>query len=158
MLQETQHQSCKYTISGYIAHACSCNSCRGIITYVRKDLQCNTTQHTVDSPNDILSSTVWYGDKKFQLYNVYSPPKETFTFSCSTTLFKSTILAGDFNGHSPLWGYQDRNRTGANIEDLCQSTNLIRMQDENSTPTLLHKAPWCQLTYTVNAGQRYSMI
>ena len=140
MLQETQHQRCKNTISGYVAHACSCNSCRGIITYVRKDLQCNTTKHTVDSPNDILSSTVWFGDKKFQLYNVYSPPKETFTFTCSTTLFKSTILAGDFNGHSPLWGYQDRNRTGANIEDLCQSTNLIRMQDENSTPTLLHKA------------------
>ena len=139
ILQETQHQSCNYTISGYVAHACSCNSCRGIITYVRKDLQCNTTQHTTDSPNDILSSTVWFGDKMFQIYNIYSPPKEIFTFTCNTTLFKSTILAGDFNGHSPLWGYQDRNRTGTNIEDLCQSTNLIRIQDEHSTPTLLHK-------------------
>ena len=60
MLQETQHKSCNHSISGYIAHACSCNSCRGTITYVRKDLQCDTTQHTADSPNDILCSTVWF--------------------------------------------------------------------------------------------------
>ena len=140
MLQETQHKSCNHSISGYIAHACSCNSCRGTITYVRKDLQCDTTQHTADSPNDILCSTVWFGGKKFQLYNVYSAPGDTFTFSSSVQTFKATILAGDFNGHSPLWGYNDRNPSGINIEDLCQSSNLIRLQDEHSPPTLLHKA------------------
>ena len=140
MLQETQHKSCNYNISGYIAHTCSCNSCRGIITYVRKDLQCDVTQHTADTPNDILLSTVWFGEKKFHLYNVYSPPRDTFTFSSTTSTFKATIFAGDFNGHSPLRGYQDQNATGTNIEDLCQSSNLIRLQDEHSPPTLLHKA------------------
>ena len=64
MLQETQHKSCNYNISGYIPHTCSCNSCRGIITYVRKDLQCDVAQHTADTPNDILLSTVWFGEKK----------------------------------------------------------------------------------------------
>ena len=140
MLQETQHQSCKYNISGYIAYACSCKDCRGIITYIRKDLQCNVTPHTADAPNDILLATVWFGEKKFTLYNVYSPPNDTFTFTTPEIIFKSTVIAGDFNGHSPLWGYKDRNATGTNIEDLCQSSNLIRMQDEHSTPTLLHKA------------------
>ena len=63
MLQETQHKSCNYNISGYVPHTCSCNSCRGIITFIRKDLQCDVTQHTADTPNDILLSTVWFGDK-----------------------------------------------------------------------------------------------
>ena len=99
MLQETQHQSCKYNISGYIAYACSCKDCRGIITYIRKDLQCNVTPHTADAPNDILLATVWFGEKKFTLYNVYSPPNDTFTFTTPEIIFKSTVIAGDFNGH-----------------------------------------------------------
>ena len=56
-----------------------------------------------------------------------------------TTLHK-TVLAGDFNGHSQLWGYRDLNDTGKKIEELCASTNLMLLQDENSPPTLLHKA------------------
>ena len=139
MLQETQHQSCNYTISGYTPYTCNCNSCRGIITYIRKDLQCNVTPHTADAPNDILKATVWFGEKKLSLLNVYSAPKDVFTFTTAETIFKSTVIAGDFNGHSPLWGYKDQNASGTNIEDLCQSSNLIRIQDEFSPPTLLHK-------------------
>ena len=140
LLQETQHQSCNFNISGYVPHTCRCTACRGIITYIRKDLQADVAIHSDDSPNDILKATVWFGDKKFQIFNVYSAPKNVFTFTCQEVIFKSTIVAGDFNGHSPLWGYADRNPSGINIEDLCQSTNLIRLQDEFSKPTLLHKA------------------
>ena len=75
-----------------------------------------------------------------KIFNIYSPPKETFTFSAQETIFKNTILVGDFNGHSPLWGYSDYNASGQYIENLCHSTNLVCLQDENSTPTLLHKA------------------
>ena len=139
MLQETQHQSCNYKMSGYTPYTCNCNSCRGIITYIRKDLQCNVTPHTADAPNDILKATVWFGEKKLNLLNVYSAPKDVFTFTSTETIFKSTVIAGDFNGHSPLWGYKDQNATGTNIENLCQSSNLIRIQDEFSPPTLLHK-------------------
>ena len=140
LLQETQHQSCDYKISGYVPHTCRCTACRGVITYIRKDLQADVTIHSDDSPNDILKATVWFGDRKFRIYNIYSAPKDVFTFTCDEAIHKSTILAGDFNGHSPLWGYSDHNPSGINIEDLCQSTNLIRLQDEYSKPTLLHKA------------------
>ena len=55
-------------------------------------------------------------------------------------VYYNTIIAVDFNGHSPLWGYKDTDKTGRFIEDLCASSNLTIMQDENSPPTLLHRA------------------
>ena len=56
-----------------------------------------------------------------------------------STLYRKTVIAGDLNGHSPLWGYTDLDNTGKKIEELCQSTNLVLLQDENSTKTLLHR-------------------
>ena len=140
LLQEAQHKSCNTNISGYTPYTCNCENCRGIVTYVRNDLQCNVTEHTEDSPNDILLATVWFGLRKFKIYNIYSPPKVDFSFTTEEVIFKSTILFWDFNGHSPLWGYRDHNPSGLHIEQLCDSSNLIRLQDENSPPTLLHKA------------------
>ena len=122
------------------AYPCKCDKCRGIITYIRNDVQGDVTPCTADSPNDILLATIWFGDRKVKVYNIYSPPKETFTFSATETIFKNTILFGDFNAHSPLWGYSDYNPSGLNVENLCLSTNLVCLQDENSPPTLLHKA------------------
>ena len=139
LLQETQHKSCDTTITGYTAYSCQCDSCRGILTYIRNDVQGDVTPCTADSPNDILLATVWFGERKLKVYNIYSPPKETFTFSSQEIIYKNTVLAGDFNGHSPLWGYTDNNASGINIENLCLSTNLVCLQDENSPPTLLHK-------------------
>ena len=139
LLQETQHKSCDTTITGYTAYPCQCDKCRGVITYIRNDVQGDVTPCTADQPNDIQLATVWFGERKLKVHNVYSSPKETFTFSAQDTIFKNTVLAGDFNGHSPLWGYADTNASGTNIENLCQSTNLICLQDENSPPTLLHK-------------------
>merc|ERR1712074_265591 len=55
------------------------------------------------------------------------------------TIFSKTIVAGDFNGHSPQWGYADYNNTGRAIEELCGKTNLSLLQDEDSPPTLLFR-------------------
>ena len=70
LLQEAQHKSCNTNISGYTPYTCNCENCRGIVTYVRNDLQCNVTEHTEDSPNDILLATVWFGLRKFKIYNI----------------------------------------------------------------------------------------
>ncbi|GFS03881.1 hypothetical protein ElyMa_001160900 [Elysia marginata] len=38
----------------------------------------------------------------------------------------------DFNGHSLLWGYQDTNKTGKYLEEVCTTTNLSIQQNESS--------------------------
>ena len=139
-LQETLHRNTNIHITGYTAYACKCTNCRGIITYVRNDVTSEVKDLSSSShPTDIHQITAWYGNNKLQLFNIYSPPGKPFNFPDDRTSFNKTILAGDFNGHSPLWGYEDTNDTGRRIEELCSSTNLIVLQDENSPKTLLHK-------------------
>ena len=141
LLQETQHQSIDLQITGYTSYACTCTDCRGIVTYVRNDLTAEVTHLPANSPTDIQKCTLWLRGKKYKIYNVYSPPKTTCRIDdLQDTIYHNTILAGDFNGHSPLWGYRDTDDTGRYLEELCTTTNLSIQQDEHSTPTLLHRA------------------
>ena len=141
LLQETLHNNAELHITGYTSYACRCTDCRGIVTYIRNDLTADVTHQTPNTPTDVQKCTVWKDNKKYKIYNVYSPPLEVCRIEeLQDGIHQNTIIAGDFNGHSPLWGYTDTNDTGRYIEELCASTNLLVMQDENSTPTLLHRA------------------
>ena len=133
VLQETLHSSCDTHITGYTAYPCSCQGCRGIITYIKNDVKGNV-EHLDWHPTDAQKVTLWYGNNKITVYNIYCPPSSTLNFSDQSPSFKKTVIAGDLNGHSPLWGYVDQDNTGKKIEELCQSTNLILLQNENSTP------------------------
>ena len=140
LFQETLHRNTNIHVTGYTAYPCKCRNCRGIITYVRNDVNCEVEDLChMAQPTDMQRISIWYGNNKLQLYNIYSPPGKILNFPVTDTTFHKTVITGDFNGHSRLWGYKDINETGKKIEELCSSTNLMLMQDENSPPTLLHK-------------------
>ena len=138
VLQETLHSSCNIHITGYTSYPCKCQGCRGIITYIRSDIQAEVELLNWH-PTDAHKITLWYGNNKLTIYNIYCPPNSTLNFLDQRNIYKRTVIAGDLNGHSPLWGYIDQDNTGKKIEELCQSTNLILLQNEKSTKTLLHR-------------------
>ena len=138
ILQETLHSSCDIHITGYTPYPCKCQGCRGIITYIRNDVK-GEVEFLNWHPTDAQKVTVWYGNNNITIYNVYCPPSSTLNFLEQCTNFKKTVVAGDLNGHSPLWGYADRDNTGKKIEELCHSSNLILLQNDKSTKTLLHR-------------------
>ena len=142
LVQESQHKVINPHISGYTTYACECEECQGVITYIRNDSTADVQNHiATDNPTHVQKVTLWKEGKKFTLFNVYSPPNSICSIpDLNETMYRNTIIAGDFNGHSPLWGYGDSNATGKYIEEINESTNLIIQQDKNSTPTLLHKA------------------
>ena len=142
LLQETVHGDSTDTyITGYTSYACDCKDCRGIITYIRNDVTAVAEHLRKDDANDIQKVTAWHNNKKYTIYNVYSPPTSTCQIDdLQESVYHNTIVAGDFNGHSPLWGYPDNNSSGDYLEALNETTNLIIQQDQNSEPTLLHRA------------------
>ena len=122
LFQETLHRNANIHITGYTAYPCKCTNCRGIITYVRNDVNCEVKDLChMAQPTDVHHLTVWYGKHKLQLYNIYSPPGKTFNFPDSTTTFNKTVLTGDFNGHSHLWGYKDTNETEKGLSKSVQA-------------------------------------
>ena len=107
LLQETLHSSCNTLITGYTAYPCKCQGCRGIVTYIRNDIQ-GEVEHLNWHPTDAQKITLWHGNNKVTIYNLYCPPSSTLSFLDQRTCYKKTVIAGDLNGHSPFGATQTR--------------------------------------------------
>ena len=142
LLQETQHvQETDTNITGYTQYLCDCKDCQGVISYIRNDVTGKVTNISTTQPTILQKVEVWHAGSKFDVYNIYNPPRNQMDLTphFGKTLYQKTILAGDFNGHSELWGYKDQNPTGKFIETFCNLTNLICIQDKETPPTLFHR-------------------
>ena len=142
LLQETQHAAdTNIEITGYSPYPCDCKNCQGAITYIRNDITGKVTNINTCQPTIIQKAEIWHTGCKYTIYNLYNPPANhmNLTPTFSDSQFSKTIIAGDFNGHSPSWGYNDTNKTGSFIETFCNTTNLFRMQDSGTPPTHFHR-------------------
>ena len=77
--------------------------------------------------------------KTITLCSVYLPPRNHFNFnpkdlqSVIDQLPSPFILMGDFNGHHTLWGCEDVNNRGQQLEDLILKNDLILLNDKSHT-------------------------
>ena len=141
LLQETLHRNTNILITGYTEYPCKCEGCQGIITYIRNDLTAECIHLDQTDQTDVQRTIIWYSGKKYKIYNIYSPPSNTCQIDdLQETFYHNTVVAGDFNGHSPQWGYADTDKSGSYLEELHAGTNLVITQNSNSPPTLLHRA------------------
>ena len=142
LLQETQHVAdTNLDITGYTHYPCDCKDCQGAITYIRNDVTGKVTNINTSQPTIIQKAEIWHTGIKYAVYNLYNPPRNhmDLTPTFSESQFSKTMIAGDFNGRSPSWGYTDENPTGKSIEAFCNTTNLFRMQDCGTSPTHFHR-------------------
>ena len=142
LIQESQHYSENPHITNYTHTACAHtkDECQGLLTYIRTDVTGTVEEVETDRPTDIHKISIWHDGAKYTLFNVYNPPWNNLQFkSIPAQTFQKTIVAGDINGHSSGWGYEDYNKTGRAVEKLCGSSNLTLLQDKDSPPTLLFK-------------------
>ena len=130
LVQETLHASCNIHITGYTPYPCKCTGCQGTITYIRNDVTAECDPMHQHDGTDVHKINACFGNNTYVIYNVYSPPGSTCHINdIQESVHRKTIIAGDFNGHSPLWGYPDTNKTREYLEVLNQSTNLIITQN-----------------------------
>ena len=77
--------------------------------------------------------------KTITLCSVYLPPRNNFNFNPKDLqdvidqLPSPFILMGDFNGHHTLWGCEDVNNRGQQLEDLIIKNDLILFNDKSHT-------------------------
>ena len=143
LIQETEKgKESNIHIPGYTPTHCICQKCQGTITYIRNDVTGSSENIQNNNPTCIQRSTIWFSNRKFVIYNVYNHPGTNFIIppTLNENDYQNTVIVGDFNGHSPSWGYDSYNETGRNIEELANTSNLFIVQDSNSPATLLHRA------------------
>ena len=142
LLQETQlPKRIEFHLTGYTMYHCKCTKCQGIATLIRNDITAEVSHPETDDETDMQEVKVQQSNgTTYTIYNVYCPPRNTLQLNFPNADYKNTIFAGDFNGHSPLWGYSDTDTTGTVLEELLRSSNLISLQNDKTPPTLLHRA------------------
>ena len=143
LLQETILPSKKKIhISGYTMYNCNYKNCQGILTLIRNDIEATVINKTA-SDIDHQMIQVWPRGKKnvkYTLHNIYYPNKSNNKFPEMDNILKRTVVAGDFNSHLPSLGYPTYNNRGNEVEELCNSTNLIMLQNHETPPTFFSRS------------------
>ena len=65
------------------------------------------------------------------IISCYCPPDKNRQLHTLPLTNQHLLIAGDVNGHSPSWGYQDLNSRGDQIEDWMIENNLILINKPN---------------------------
>ena len=132
-----------YQLHGYSLYLMSKHRqvASGILVGVRSHIISDFTEikemgNTQDK-SEIIKLDVWKNTHRYRIYAVYNPPNNKPDFSFLDFTGK-TILLGDFNAHSNLWGYQDTNSAGKVMEDILNSSPLELVFNVGDTHTYLH--------------------
>ena len=117
-------QETEYRASGGVSILVNENISQSIVT-LNTDLQAVAVKVTAH--------------KTITLFLVYLPPRNHFNFNpkdllnVTDQLPSPLILIGDFNGHHTLWGCEDVNSRGQQLEDLILKNDLILLNEKSHT-------------------------
>ena len=92
LIQETKlRNKLPPSFPGYDVYQCECkNTCQGILTLIRTDMQATVSRVKTNDNNDIHLIRLWKDGRKYTLYNVYSPPNVAFDAQLQGKNFKKT--------------------------------------------------------------------
>ena len=117
----------------------------GIITLVSNTLTAVETSRSRKEGDDHDQDTEYLGidvllpSRTLQIFNIYSPPDKNFLFETPTR--ESNCLAiGDFNSHSPSWGYSTMDSKGEDVEQWAVDNQLVLINKPEDPPTFTSRS------------------
>jgi len=117
----------------------------------------NIAQNTITLNTNLQAVAVRLtAHKTLTLCSIYLPPRNNFNFNprdlqnLIDQLPIPFVLMGDFNGHHTMWGCEDVNIRGKQLEDLIIKNDIILLNDK--TPTYFHSANGCFTSIDLTLG------
>ena len=107
----------------------------GVCTLVRNSIPSVEIHRSVDTNTESLTVKVILPDKDLSICNLYSPPDKQIQLPQLPENQKDWLAVGDFNSHSPSWGYKDLNSKGEEVEDWMITNRLVLINKPSDTPT-----------------------
>nr|XP_024218441.1 uncharacterized protein LOC112211272 [Halyomorpha halys] len=75
-------------------------------------------------------------NKRLNFYFIYNPPRNKCDLSWLENLWDNqTLVMGDFNAHSPRWGYKSSDTTGSIVENFIDSRPVVYIENADKEPT-----------------------
>ena len=133
----------KFQFPGYTIHLLEKyrQVASGIVVGVKSNLIDNfkilKNMGNTDDKMELINLHIWKDNQFFNIYAMYNPPTNKPKLDI-INVNRKTILIGDFNSPSPLWGYSNTTPPGEILEDFLNSTNLELIYKSTDPPTYLH--------------------
>ena len=130
----------RFTLRGYelFRHDRADRRKGGIVTLVRNTIpDIEVGRSEVDG--EYLAIRVVVQFREITVINYYCPPDRDLQLHTIPLVNHNLLITGDFNGHSPSWGYADLNSRGEQIEDWMIENDLILINRPDDQPTHLSR-------------------
>ena len=112
-----------------------CRPKGGLLILVKNIYPAAEIHRSGDEDTAVLGIKLMFEGNPLSMYNLYSPPPNTLQLHAIQPEEERWIIMGDFNSHSPSWGYPDLDPKGDEVEDwiITNHTVLINRPDEPHT-------------------------
>ena len=112
----------------------------GVLILVSNKIPAQEITIQTGEESEIIGITAHLQNKKVIIYKCYAPPDKQLGLHNIEVPETNCLVLGDFNGHSPSWGYNDLETKGEEIEDWQIINNLQLLQNHNAQPTFYSRA------------------
>ena len=106
----------------------------GVLTLVKRGLQgVEKTKFTGEA--EFLTVKLSAGNTSIDITNYYCPDDKLLSLDTIEVGCEDFIIIGDFNSHSPSWGYNALNKRGEDLETWQDENQLILINEPTDQPT-----------------------
>ncbi|BFY98463.1 hypothetical protein BsWGS_01503 [Bradybaena similaris] len=132
----------RFSVRGYecFRHDRPTKAKGGIITLVKTSIPAVEIDRSNDTELEHLTVKLLFDKDHLLITNCYSPPTTPLTLHRITINEANHLIVGDFNSHSPSWGYEATDPRGEELEDWMVEHKLILINKPNDTPTYYSRA------------------
>ncbi|GFR76305.1 synaptophysin [Elysia marginata] len=88
---------------------------------------------------EIIGTELHFKDKSITIYNCYCPPGKEHALH-AMNIGDECIVVGDFNSHSPSWGYENQDARGEEVEDWQTNMGLLLLNSLEDPPTFYSRS------------------
>ena len=112
----------------------------GVVTLVRNTIPSIEIQRSRASDTEFLVVELILPDHHLQVFNIYSPPDKSIALHLIQPTTENWIIMGDFNSHSPSWGYDELDSKGEEVECWATNQQLILINKPQDPPTFYSRS------------------
>lgn len=112
----------------------------GILTLVRHTIPAVRVAESADEEPEFITIKLFLQQEELLITNCYSPPTSRLNLHKIQLATENHVIAGDFNGHSPAWGYNNTDSRGEDIQDWMMDNELVLINKPDDKPSYYSRA------------------
>ena len=114
----------------------------GVMMLIKNDYPAEVKNLNTNDHSEIQEANIIYNNTQIKIFNVYCPPDKDLNLHVMSIPEERCLILGDFNSHSEMWGYDQADKRGEEVEDWQIDNKIALLNDPEDHPTFYSRR-WC---------------